>query len=76
MRQRREKRISGIDVSPDRFQDARAEGRGTPGRSKTQGLGLGLPTCRTIVSAHGGRLWATNNPQRGATLHVELPGTD
>jgi C4-dicarboxylate-specific signal transduction histidine kinase len=44
--------------------------------SKTQGLGLGLPICRTIVSAHGGRLWATNNPQRGATLHVELPGTD
>jgi signal transduction histidine kinase len=41
--------------------------------SKSQGLGLGLSICRTIVSAHSGRLWATNNPDGGATLHVALP---
>lgn len=41
--------------------------------TKQHGLGLGLAICRTIVVAHQGRLWATNNPQGGATLHVVLP---
>lgn len=41
--------------------------------TKPHGLGLGLAICHTIVSTHGGRLWATNNPDRGATLHIVLP---
>jgi len=41
--------------------------------TKPQGLGLGLAICRSIVRSHDGRLWATNNPGGGATLHVELP---
>ena len=41
--------------------------------TKPDGLGLGLSISRTIVAAHGGRLWAENNPDGGATMHVLLP---
>ncbi len=40
--------------------------------TKAEGLGLGLSISRTIVAAHGGRLWAENNPARGATVHCLL----
>jgi signal transduction histidine kinase len=43
--------------------------------SKPNGLGLGLPVCRTIVNAHGGKLWAEHNSVRGATFHLLLPVT-
>jgi PAS domain S-box-containing protein len=41
--------------------------------TKGTGTGLGLAVCRTIISAHGGRLWAVNNPKRGATVQFTLP---
>ena len=41
--------------------------------TKTGGLGIGLAICRSIVDAHGGRITASANPDRGLTLHVELP---
>lgn len=41
--------------------------------TKEHGMGLGLTICRTIVSAHGGRLWAEPHPERGAIFHFELP---
>ncbi len=41
--------------------------------TKTQGLGLGLSICHSIVAAHEGRLWAVNNPDRGASFVVALP---
>ena len=44
--------------------------------SKPQGLGLGLSISRSIIDMHGGRLWAENNIDRGATFHVTLPAGD
>jgi PAS domain S-box-containing protein len=41
--------------------------------TKEKGMGLGLSVCRTIITAHRGRLWATNNAIRGATFHFSLP---
>lgn len=37
------------------------------------GTGLGLSICREIVAAHGGVIWADNNPDGGTTFHVALP---
>lgn len=41
--------------------------------SKSHGLGLGLAICRSIIEAHGGRLWASNNREGGATFNFTLP---
>jgi two-component system sensor kinase FixL len=41
--------------------------------TKPSGLGIGLSICRSIVAGHGGRLWASENPDGGTIFHVSLP---
>ena len=41
--------------------------------TKEDGIGLGLAISRTILASYDGRLWAINNPDRGATFYISLP---
>lgn len=41
--------------------------------TKTHGTGMGLPLCRSIVEAHGGRVWAEPGPARGAVFLIRIP---
>jgi two-component system, LuxR family, sensor kinase FixL len=40
--------------------------------TKAEGMGLGLAVCRSIITAHGGWVWATQNPDRGLTLSFTI----
>jgi two-component system, LuxR family, sensor kinase FixL len=41
--------------------------------TKEQGLGIGLPICRTIVEAHGGRIWVEDTGPQGTSFCITLP---
>jgi C4-dicarboxylate-specific signal transduction histidine kinase len=41
--------------------------------TKSSGVGMGLSICRSIINAHGGRLWAEPNEPRGAVFQFTLP---
>jgi C4-dicarboxylate-specific signal transduction histidine kinase len=62
-------RDSGPGLSPESF-DRVFDAFYT---TKPGGMGMGLSICRSIVEAHGGRLWATANVPRGAIFQFTLP---
>jgi signal transduction histidine kinase len=41
--------------------------------TKSDGLGMGMAISRSIIQAHGGRIWAERNADRGLTVHFTLP---
>jgi C4-dicarboxylate-specific signal transduction histidine kinase len=44
--------------------------------TRAKGMGMGLPISRSIIEAHGGRLWAEPNGSRGAIFQFTLPSGD
>ena len=41
--------------------------------TKSQGIGMGLSICRSIIETHGGRIWVSPSPTGGSIFHIELP---
>lgn len=67
-------RDTGVGIPPDEIEsifDKFVQSSRT--HSGAGGSGLGLAICREIVNAHGGRIWAENNVQGGASFHFSLP---
>jgi signal transduction histidine kinase len=81
----RELQISTVSIEPERVCVAvRDTGRGlgpeSPPRlfepfytTKPEGMGMGLSICRSIIEAHGGRLWAIACEPRGALFQFTIP---
>ena len=64
--------IGVIDSGPGFSRDYIENGILPLSSSKADGLGIGLPLCKTIVEAHGGRLWLDAG-SRGASVRFTLP---
>jgi C4-dicarboxylate-specific signal transduction histidine kinase len=65
-------RDSGPGIDPDHL-DRVFEAFYT---TKARGVGMGLSMCRSIIAAHGGRLWADANKPRGAIFQFSLPSPE
>lgn len=68
-------RDEGPGLPPE--EQARLFGRFARGRAhqtrRSEGAGLGLYLCRSIIEQHGGRIWMENLPERGAVFYFTLP---
>jgi signal transduction histidine kinase len=71
-------RDQGIGLPPDQLQRVfeRFYRVDNSLAQKAQGTGLGLYLADAVIKAHGGRIWAENNPDGGATFSFVLPRGD
>ncbi|MBC7178480.1 MAG: hypothetical protein H5U14_00030 [Roseovarius sp.] len=44
--------------------------------TKPDGMGMGLMFCRSVIEAHGGRLWMSDNEPNGAIFHFTIPSAN
>jgi two-component system sensor kinase FixL len=65
--------ISVVDNGPGLPEDVKAKLFQPFVSTKATGMGVGLSICHTIISAHGGRLWAEPNPDGGTIFRFALP---
>jgi len=65
-------RDSGLGIDPEHLERVFEAFYTT----KSSGVGMGLSICRSIIDAHGGRLWADVNEPRGAVFQFTLPGAE
>ena len=65
--------VSVVDTGPGFAKEMLRHGFEPFRTTKAKGLGLGLAICRSIITAHGGRLVAANNVDKGATVRLMLP---
>ncbi|MBA3049902.1 ATP-binding protein, partial [Brevundimonas sp.] len=66
-------RIGVSDTGPGLHPEARARLFQPFFTTKAAGMGIGLSICRTIVEAHGGRIWADDRPGGGTVFSFTLP---
>jgi two-component system sensor histidine kinase KdpD len=66
-------RDSGIGIPPQDIHRIFDKFYRIQHKKQVVGTGLGLSICKGIVEAHGGRIWAENNPDRGVTLTFTIP---
>jgi len=65
---------SGVGIPEDELEHIFSKfAQSSKTNSGAGGTGLGLAICREFVTLHGGQIFAANNPQGGATIHVEIP---
>jgi PAS domain S-box-containing protein len=62
----------GVGLAPDKLEQVFMPFYTT----KSHGLGLGLSVCRTIITAHGGNLWAASGAERGAVFCFTIPALE